>query len=179
VQQNADRSEVRPGQPLLAKRNGALRHLAIIYERGGNSRLLRTAIAQVVEILVIEGENESVLTVAVRDLENEDRVVIVFCPSGDLRGIDSVELEHQLGEFVEEPVFPRHEDKGLPVGGLFQFGGELANFRIAVGGVDRELAADGGGLDGDKGTEVVELASVDLLRRIRCKDEGGASVLGK
>jgi hypothetical protein len=128
---------------------------------------------------VVDGESERILPVVVRDLENEDGVVIITRPGGNLRGIASIGLDDQSGEFVEEDVFPRDEDKDVLVGGLFEFVGELVNLGIAVGGVHRELAADGGRLDCDKRTDVIEPATVGLLRGIRCKDERGGSVLGK
>jgi hypothetical protein len=141
--------------------------------------LLRTGIAQVVEPFVVNGESEGILAVVVRDLKDEDGVVIITRPRGNLRGIASVGLDHQPGEFVKEAVFPRDEDKAVLVGGLFEFVGELVNLGIAVAGVDGELAADGGRLDGHKRTEIIEVAAVGLLRGIRRKDERGVSVLGK
>ena len=127
---------------------------------------------------MINAESEGILAVVVRDLEDEDGVVIIIRPRGNLRWIASVELEHQPGEFDQEAVFPRDEDEHVLVGGLFEFVGELVNLGVAVGGVDWQLAADSGGLDCDKRTNV-ELAPVDLLRGIRHKDERRFSVLGK
>ena len=51
-----------------------------------NLGLLRTGIAQIVEPFVVDGESEGILPVVVRDLENEDGVVIITRPGGNLRG---------------------------------------------------------------------------------------------
>ena len=128
---------------------------------------------------MVDGEKEGVLAeLVVCNFEDEDGVIIVLRPRGNLCGIESVKFNHLPGELIEEAMFPGDEDKGVLVGGLFQFAGKLVNFLIAVGGVDWELAADRRGLDGDKRTDIV-LAIVDLLRGIGCKDKRGGSVFKK
>src|ERR1700756_1327141 len=119
------------------------------------------------------------MAVLMGDPENKDGIVILLRPRWNLCRIASKRLDHHLGEFVEEEVLPSNEDEGVLVFGFFKFVSESIDLRIAVGGVDRELAADGGGLDGDKRAEIVKLATVRLLRGIRRKDEGRFSVLGK
>jgi hypothetical protein len=134
-------------------------------------------IGYIAEPFMIDAEGEGIPAVYTADPKNEDSIVIFIAPKWNLAGITAVRSDHQLGEFVEFTVFPGHENQCVLIIGFSKFDSQVIDLSVAKLRIDWEFTPNGGGCDGHEWANVVIIATIKSLLRVRRKDKTRFSVL--
>ena len=129
---------------------------------------------------MIDGEGDGFAALASGDLKDVDGVVIFTGPEGNLRRVAAVGVEDVPREIAEDDVFPRDKDGGAIVRRFAQFASEPVDFAKAELRIDRQAAANGGGLDGSEGSDIkiseTTFLLIDPVIGIGREDELGGTI---
>lgn len=144
---------------------------------------LGAGIAQVIQVFVVDGKGDRFPAIASGDLKDEDGVVILTGPGRNLRWVATIGFENVSREIAEDDVFPGDKDGRTVVTRFPQFAFETINLAKAELGIDRQAAANGGGLDGCQGADIkisnTIFLLIDPVGGIRRKNKLGGTIFCK
>ena len=112
-------------------------------------------VAQIIQVLVVDGEGDGFPSFVSGDLEDVDCVVIFVGPGRNLRWVAAIGLEDVSREIAEDDMFPHDKDGRTIVRGFPQLVLETVDLAKAEFCIDRQTAANGGGLDGGDRANVI------------------------
>lgn len=118
---------------------------------------------------MVDGEGDGCVRAGAKDFYYEDGIIVFPRPGRHLCGIAAVIFDKIFRKIIEQNMFPGDEDGGILVRRFLKFTFKALNLLIAKFSVNGQPAADCGGFNGCKRTNVIVTARINFLGGIRGK----------
>jgi len=121
------------------------------------------SLAQAIQVFVVMGKDCARHAMGAGNLDHVNTIEVVVMPMGYLGGVATKGAYQIFHKLFQVGVFPRDENGGVAILGLFHFRLESLDVRIGIRKLDWHSAVDGRGLNGREGTNVVGFVLVIIL----------------